>query len=68
MELEWSHRNENNNLVDYFIHQSPNVLLRVATYNIKLDKLTVYNAKENNILHQNLLEHINKHIVKEEIK
>jgi len=58
MLLEWNYRNDNRNLVDYFKKEKPNTLIRVATYNIKHDRLTVYQAHENAIVHQNLLEHI----------
>jgi hypothetical protein len=47
MSLQWSHREEDNNLVDYFVEKEQGVLLKIATYNVKKDALTIYNTKEN---------------------
>ncbi len=60
MTLEWDFRLEKKHLIDYYEKQEPNILIRVATYNTLKDTLTVYKARKNSIIHQNILEHLER--------
>ena len=51
---------EKKHLIHFFEKQEPNTLVRVATYNTKKDTLTVFRAKTNVIIHQNLLDHLER--------
>lgn len=43
-------RHENPNLIDVYIHREPNCLERMATYNVRRDRLTIYRIFEDDCL------------------